>query len=193
MRQITTKSNLEKKKRTNQIIVGVVLIFVMLFGTLGYAFGGGGSDSGGGNSNKINYNGFEFVNQNDLWYTLIGNFQFVFQYNPEQVEKIDSEVNTLDKYYGKPLYISGEEGEAKLEIQRNLYSVAQRMQDACLDEKNCEGNFPVKNCSDNFIIIREAEIADIKQEENCVFIEGLEENITMVADEFLFKVIGIEK
>ena len=58
----------------------------MLFSVLGYAFRGGNNEED--NIKELNYNGFEFVEQNGFWFTNIENFQFIFRYNPEQVEKI---------------------------------------------------------------------------------------------------------
>jgi len=76
----------KKKDRTKQLILGGVLVVVMFFSVLGYAFQGKGDDS----SKKIIYNGFEFVNQNGFWYLDMGQFQFAFKHNPREVEKIDS-------------------------------------------------------------------------------------------------------
>jgi len=191
MRKITSKYKEDKKKKRNGIIVGVILIGVMFLGIFGYSFQGKNDEED--NAKKINYNGFEFVEQNGFWFTNIGNSQFVFRYNPQQVEEITSELKYLDNYYGKPLYISSENSEAELEIYRNLFyqnQIVQRMQSACLEEA-CDGNLPVKTCEDNFIIIKENNTNEIIQEENCVFIKGRQENLTKITDEFLFKILGI--
>ncbi len=189
MRKIISKYKESKKKRRNGIIIGLILVGVMLFSILGYAFRGGGNDD----VNKLSYNGFEFVEQNGFWFTNIEDIQFAFKYNPQQVEEIDSELKYLDNYYNKPLYISSENSEAELEIYRNLFyqnKLVQRVQSACLDE-GCGENLPVKTCENNFIIIKKNNNSGIIQEENCVFIQGQEENLTQIADEFLFKILGI--
>lgn len=190
MRKITSKYKEDKKKRRNGMIIGLILVGVMLFSVLGYAFRGEGDNNVG----KIDYNGFEFIEQNGFWFTDIENLQFSFRYNPQQVEEINSELKYLNNYYGKPLYISSENSEAELEIYRNLFyqtQIVQRMQSACLDEKECDENLPVKTCVDNFIIIKKNNISGIIQEKNCVFIQGREENLTQITDEFLFKILGI--
>ena len=51
----------EKSNRTNQIILGIILVGMMFFSVVGYSFQG----ETGGNTNKIIYNGFEFINQNE--------------------------------------------------------------------------------------------------------------------------------
>lgn len=189
MRKIISKQEENKKRKRNQFIVGFILIFIMFFSVLGYSLGGRTSED----SNKINYNGFEFTEENGFWSLNIGNFNFLFRYNPEQVEKIYSEIKSLDNYYQKPLYTSSEDIEAEREIYTNLDQIALRMQPACLEGEECVGeNMAVKTCADNFIIIKKSNISSIIQEENCVFIKGPYENLTKITDEFLFKTLGIE-
>ncbi|MEK6906701.1 MAG: hypothetical protein AABW81_03700, partial [Nanoarchaeota archaeon] len=121
-----------------------------------------------------------------------GNLYFTFRNNPNEVPKINSEVNYLNKYSGKPLYLSSESQEAEAEVYTNLYQVSERVQRACFEEKSCIENLPVKTCSDNLIIIRINESINIYQDENCVFISSPRENITQITDEFLFKILGVE-
>ena len=192
MRKIISKHTENKRKKRNALIIGMILIFIMFFSVIGYSFRGR-EDNG---VKKIDYNGFEFTKQNDFWFTEIGNFQFVFKYNPNEIERIDSKLKYLENYYEKPLYISSENKDAELEIYRNLdprfNQIVQRIQPACLDGENCTGDLPVKTCEDNFIIIKESNVSRIIQEENCVFIEGKQENLIKLADEFLFKLLGAE-
>ena len=188
MKKIRTKSSETKKQKRNQIIVGIVLIFVMFGSVFGVIVGSFGQKK---SEQKVDYNGFEFIWQNDFWFTSQGNLNFVFKYNPKQVEKIDSELNGVEDYYGKPLYIFSEDREAEIEIYRNLNQIVQRIQPACLGDEACEENWPVKTCEDNFIIIKENDIAGINQNQSCVFIQGGQENLTKITDEFLFKMLGI--
>lgn len=189
MRNIISSKNKRKKDRIKKFAVGGVLIFIMFFSVLGYAFSGRENED----AEKIDYNGFEFVNQNGFWLLNLGSFDFAFKHNPHEVKKIYSLLNPVNNYQGLPLYISSESDEAQLEIARNLNQIVQRIQPACLNKYKCEGNWPVKNCTDNFIIIKKDDISKITQEDNCVFISGPQENLTMMADEFLFKILGIKQ
>lgn len=196
MRKIVSKQEESKKRKRNQLIMGLILIFVMFFSVLGYSFGGSTKTNraveNSDNFNRIVYNGFGFENQNGLWVLNTGNFIFAFTYNPEQIEEIYTDVNTLNNYYQKPLYISSENTEAETEILRNIGQIALRTQLACLEWQNCaDKNLPVKTCADNFIIIKEDNLSYIVQEDNCVFINGPKENLVRLADQFLFKAIGI--
>jgi len=198
MKRITSKKDREKRQKLNQFIIGGVLIFIMfasVFGIIVNSFGEEDSEL-----KKINYNGFEFMNQNDFWILELEGFQFIFKNNPEQIElnesiNISSEINSLNSYLGKPLYVFSEDNNAKWEIYKNLdpraNRIVQRMQDACFEEE-CGENLPNKTCENNFIIIKESNNSKIIQEDNCVFIEGKKENLIKLTDKYLFKMLGVE-
>ena len=191
MRKIFTKEEEEKRKRRNQFVVGGILIFVMVFSVLGYSL-----NSGNNNTNEqINYNGFTFTKNSGLWYLNKDNLNFSFSYSPQEVNIINSSLNNINNYTGKPLYIYSESDEALTEIYRNLFyenGIVQRMQNACPEGQNCSGDIPIKSCDNNFIIIKDSNETEIKQQENCVFIEGKNENLTQISDSFLYKIIGIQ-
>jgi hypothetical protein len=192
MKAIESKEDIEKRKRKNQWIIGGILIIVMLGSTFGYAFYQLSGDKT--DTTKFSYNGYNFLDENGFWTTTIGGYKFMFKYNPSQVERIQTKLNYLSSYSGVPLYVSSDDYIAASEIYQNLGSVVQRFQGACLiNDTNCQENWPIKDCSNNFIIIRLANESKIYQDQNCVFIEGKQENITQTTDEFLFWITGIEK
>ncbi len=190
MRNIESKKDQEKRRKRNQIIIGAIMIFIMLGSTFAVIVDSLSNDSQG--NGKIEYNGYEFLENNGFWTTKIGNYNFVFSYNPEQTPEITGEFETLDKYYGVPLYFFTESESAMNEVYRNLNGIVERFQVACIDEKECPENWPIKDCSNNFIIIKEANESKIIQQDKCVFIEGNSENLTQITDEFLFKMMGIK-
>ncbi len=190
MRRIISKRKQEKKQKRNQLIVGVVMILLLSMGIFGYAFGGRDSKK-----TKIFYNGHEFVEENGYFIVGLGNFEFSLRYNPNEIGEINSNLNLLNNYLGKPLYLSSEDIESSSEIYRNLIDqnlIVPRMQLACLEGETCDNDeLPVKSCEDNFIIIREAEASSVMQQENCVFIEGKLEDLARITDGFLLKIIGM--
>jgi hypothetical protein len=191
MRKIESKKDAEKRKKKNQWIIGGILIIIMLGSTFGIIVDSFGAKN---NTEKVEYNGYEFVNQNDFWITAIGEYNFIFKYNPDQVEKINSSgLNYLNSYSGLPVYVFSEDDTASIEIYRNLGDIVQRFQGACLEEKDCPENWPIKDCSSKFIIIKISNNSRIYQNESCVFIEGKQENLTQITDEFLFKILNIEE
>lgn len=193
MRKIESKKKAEKRSKRNQLIIGGILIFIMIGSTFGYVMLGDSSDKNSG-TEKVNYKGYLFVNTNGFWVLSIGNYNFIFQYNPEQVEKVDKELNKLDSYAGKVLYFFYENENvlgAATEISQNLRDIVLRVQGACIEEEGCPEEWPIKDCSNNFIIIKEANESKIYQEENCVFIEGQSEELIKTVDGFLFNIMGI--
>ncbi len=191
MKRLINKDQEDKKKKRNQGILSVALVIIMFFSVIGYGFVG--KSDGGGTSTKLAYNGFEFIKQDSVWGLDVEGVKFLFKYNPNEVEKISSKVNDLNTYSGKPLYIYSENNEATSEIYINLNQIAQRIQLACVGGEDCDENTPIKTCKDNFIIIKEDNNSKIIQEDNCVFIIGPYENLTMISDVFLFKTLGVEQ
>lgn len=192
MRKIISKAEEKKRGKRKQFIVGGIMVLIMFLSILGYS---GIRDEQ--DNEKIIYNGIKFVKESGLWTTSINNFKFYFKYNPNEIEETNSELNSLNNYYNKPLYIYSENSEAEIEIYRNLFyynQIVQRVQNACLEEdkEKCEKDLPIKNCENNFIIIKESDSTEIKQQENCVFIEGKQEDLTKLSDGFLFKIIGVQ-
>jgi len=191
MRRIVSKKKEVKRQKKNQIIIGTILILIMFSSVLGFGFGTGSNNTS--SNSAINYNGLEFLNQNNLWYLTLNEVNFIFKYNPLQVQKISSYVNDFNSYYQEPLYIQSESNEAELEIYLNIGQIALRTQKACYE--NCaeeDSGLPIKTCENNFIIIQESEEIEILQQDNCVFIKGPSEELIKITDEFLFKVLRIE-
>jgi hypothetical protein len=191
MRQILGRDEIDKKKRRNQLIMGMILIGVMILGTAGYAFG----DKSGDSSEKMEYDGVEFIKVNEFWnFNLNGN-SFIMKYNPTEVNNITFlSYSLINDYAGKPLYLASDFNEPNYEISRNLNAIVLRIQNACIPEDNCIGSLPVKNCSvDNVIIIKEPkdEKEEIYQQDKCIFIISSLENQIRYTDAFLFKILGI--
>jgi hypothetical protein len=166
----------------------------MVFSPIAYAVFGRSDDS---ENSKIEYNGIEFIQDSSgYWYSEIKGYEFITQYNPEEISEI-SFPNSLNinNYANKPLYFVGNLSDGASEIDRNLRErFVLRTWGACLDE-NCGKDLPVKNCSiDNIIVINEIlenGEESIYQEENCVFIYANRANQTKYADKFLFELNGI--
>lgn len=171
------------------------MIFLMFLSVLGYSLSGRlGNQS---EAETLVYNGYEFVPRGSYWNLNIQGFDFYFAFSPEATENASvytsGEIRSLNEYSGLPLYIQSESSAASAEIYTNLNQIVERMQNACIDEDNCEDNVPVKDCTSNFIIIEEDDSLSIEQDENCVYIRGEQEELVKVTDEFLYKILGIKE
>jgi hypothetical protein len=195
MRRIISKEEQERKSKRNQFFVGGILILVMVLSTIGYSLNNGNKNTN--NNEKLDYNKIIFTKDSEsgLWDLNKDGFNFSFYYNPNEVSAINYSLTNLESYKNKPLYIYSEDSDAATEIYRNFFlnnPIVERVQEACIEEENCSSDLPVKNCTDNFIIIKESDTNSIKLQGNCIFIEGNNENLTKITDSFLYKIIGVQ-
>ncbi len=186
------KENKRDYTRIKQLFVGLLLAFVMLFSTLGFAFS---PDEEEATQDRIKYGGYEFVKENHYWVVELGSYAFGFLLSPYENMNVSnsSQLNLLDSYVGRPVYIQSRDYDARRQIEVNLYNVASRLSSACYTEESCEDDtLPIKTCQNNFIIIQENVESKIEQTGNCVLIEGVKEDLPMLVDEFIFRITGIK-
>ena len=199
MRRILSKHEQEKKRKRNLLIIGILLIFVMFGSVFGMIVGSFGQNSS--EKNKIEYNEYKFSNENNLWITSINNVDFSFRYSPLETKDMEIILKNINNYYNKPLYVYSEDASSEIELKRNLQQIATRIQPACFSNETCDGDFPIKTCSDNFIIIEVSEAnetgseqneEEITQKENCVYIKGEKQDLVKLTDSFLYKILDIK-
>ena len=187
MQKLMTREERAKKEKRNSMIIGIILIAVMVFSTAGYALFSG--ERANNKNKKIEYNKIVFSLLDDgLWHFNLNGEEFSALHNPKETENISFSI-TLNKYsyQNKPLYFSYDsERNSVSEIARNIERFAERMQYACMD--NCTEDYPIKDCKDNVIIIKEANESLIKQEDNCVYIYS---DDLRAEDAFIFRILGI--
>lgn len=152
-------------------------------------------------SSNIEYNGVKFSqDQYGYWTFNIQGYSFQMQYLPKDTENISVQTSkTINDYNTKPLYFSAEPEEelpsdAVNEISRNMQYFAQRMNPACISQ-NCSLNYPVKNCSNDYIIVFKKSSTNstkITDREKCALIEYSEFQEIQASDGFLYKIFGIK-
>ena len=185
MKRLLSKEEIEAKETRNKTILSIILVLLLVFSSVGYAF----YQSSSTKKEKVEYKDIEFAKESDgLWHFFIGESEFATYYNPLETENMSSDISlNFNDYYQKKVYFSQSSIlEGADEISRNLGRFAY-FQYACLGE--CEENFPEKNCSDNIIIIQESSENLIKQEENCIYIMTSQENVIKASDKFLFSIL----
>lgn len=190
MRKIRSKYEEARRTKRNQIIIGGVLIFVMLFSVLGYAFQGNILNSSGnaGNSGQtVTYNGVDFTEQNGFWVLQSNGGRFVFTYNPQELASqnlpgVSSISLTSGGLLNQPLYLESYEYSAKSELSTNLKNFASEIMLL----------IGSPDCSKNTIILENGTLG-ARQEENCIYISGQGEDLIKLSDRLLYKIMGIEQ
>lgn len=194
MQKIVSEEEKKRKQKRNNLIIGIILTGLMVLSIGGYSFYDSEKTS---SAKKVIYNSYELNSNGNLWILNLGDYQFGFKNNPYETNFSDiSEIKKINEYYDKPLYIFSKDNEAIYEIASNFKQFVQRTQTAC-PEKNSEckkefPEFPIKDCSNNFIIIEKSNSSEIKQNESCVFINFKDSEKLKIVDEFLYRAIGVK-
>lgn len=194
MRKIKSEEDIEKARRRNNIILGLVMIFLLTASSLGYSLMSADLEK----KNSVNENGYDFVRDGGYWKTEINGEVFAFSNLPSDLAGIDVELGiSLNEYDGKVIYfVNSKEGLGR--ILGNIGGHILRYQEACLNlsgvggqelaTKECRSDLPVKDCSSNLIIFEEGNETRVYGQDNCVFIVG---DDSRGSEAFLYKLIGI--
>jgi hypothetical protein len=183
----------KKDNRKWGVIGGILLIALMFLSVVGYSFLGSPSEDNE-KGEGIFYGGFEWFENNGFWISDVGGARITLSKNPNEINREEASLDSIDKYYSKPLYIYFNESldnYAAILVSTNMQQFVERVGVACLDEKICPEEVPIKTCEDNFIVVQESDSISLRQEDNCVFIEGPSENLSQIADDFILKIVGI--
>ncbi|MCK4649927.1 hypothetical protein KAT36_01715 [Candidatus Pacearchaeota archaeon] len=209
MRRIKSVVDKESVQRRNSMIMGVVMVGILVFASLGYSL----MSADGEDENVVRELGFDFVRDGGLWKVEIAGGIFGFQYLPSEVDDIDVNLTKeLGEYSGEVLYfVNPNEGVG--EVLNNLGRYILRYQESCLQQDSgesrvggrgsddlgnltskgseyvCEGDLPVKDCSSNLIIFESGNETRVYGDGGCVHIVG--DSIRGV-DAFLYEVLNVK-
>ena len=190
MRRLGSKEGDERKEKNKRRIIGISLLLIMVISVFGIMIESIGFNKT--NPDQITYKGTIFLKQQERWFFGQKQTEFSILNSPENLTDIPMENMNLRGYYtGSPLYINSVDKSLESEIYYNLQGVATRIQFGCLNNTFCEGDFPIKTCEDNFIIVEESNETSITQEQNCAFIRAPKQELPKALDSFFLKIIGI--
>jgi hypothetical protein len=166
MKRIRTSEEIARKKRINTIIISSVMLLLLVFSTIGFAFVS--QPSYGNDDISEDYNvdqtGRVYVDYQGLRIELLSSY--------DEIIDVRYEVDLIPAIYnGQTVYIASE-NEGIYQQLLNVFGrgVASRVQRACYGP--CEDDLPEKECNDMLIVWRENIEQKVSQEENCIFIDG---------------------
>lgn len=172
MRKVSSSEQALEKKQRNAKILSVFMLFVLVLGTIGYAF-----------VSKIGSPNTEIQNPN-VWQITRDDKTFYLSNSKESVESIPVTISkTIGDFTNQEVYLVSKNSAVAFEITSAISQVATFIRPACYD--SCDANLPEKDCTTNLIVWRDSLEKKVYQEDNCIFIEGTLES----ADAFLYSIL----
>jgi hypothetical protein len=203
LKRIETKTEKEKRQKIRNLIIGIIIVALMILSTLGYVI----VERNTTESNKIEYNGFEFTSTQNGWQTEAQGEQIVTAYLPEETLDVNSNVSgtlSLYNFQGKTIYITisdEQESYGSYDLINDLNNMAKRIQFACSPENEnssfCKDkNLPIKSCDD---VDQDSGVIEIKTnsttsylfKDGCLTIQGEGSGLIKASDNFIFKLFDI--
>jgi hypothetical protein len=181
MRKIMSGVELERKERRRIRALSLFMLLILLGSTAGFAFISYQQDT------PATPKEGEVQDFGNGWQLRWQGQTFSLRASPQAVADIPvSTTHTLDNYAGAVLYVDAESDAILTELKSTLGRYSSRFQSACYGA--CTRDLPEVNCSANVIVWSGAEEGSVRQEENCVFIEG---DIRAV-DAFIYRTLGVQ-
>jgi hypothetical protein len=187
MKSINSRKKSQERVKSNTQLMGMVMLTLMVLSIAGFAFLSGGGTSSSGNVNpEVQEDGHLGFSNQGFWVVNIGGQQLGFSNSPDSVVNVSVDINdSINDYIGQAIYYSGD-FEIREEFARTINPFIGDFREACLGK--CSEDLPEKTCSDRMIIWdKESSSNSVRQEENCVFIDGDLKSV----DAFLYKLLGL--
>ena len=193
MRKLESKEHRAKKDKKKKYILGALLIFI----TFGSVFGVIVSFMGQGQKapKAITYHGTVFSPNGTLYTFKWNGGLFGISQAPTNLENLTYSINISKNIYsfsGSPVYIESRDFSPYQELANNLQNTALRVQQACTNASTCfDSTFPIKDCSNNVIVVKTAPQNKIYQNNSCIYIEGNQADLLSLTDVTILKLLGI--
>jgi len=184
----------KKDNKKAKILMAVFIAVIMIAGTIGYIF----TDSG--SNQKVppieTLNGYKFYETDQGIYVVDYNGQLIpINYLPSQISDIEIQDIILNSGFVYLLYNPSSDVSIDWPLQKiaSILTIkGTKVNLACTTEEKC-GDIPVIKCNDKQSIIEFRPGNEIKifSEDNCLVLEGSEEDINKLSDKIGLKLLGI--
>ncbi|VVB80672.1 Uncharacterised protein [uncultured archaeon] len=189
IRKIKTQEAIEKEKKRNQIILGIVMMVLIVLSSAGYAIMS--RDGSTSKVQKVQYGNLVFTQGNNYWQTQLGNKILYFTNLPQNISNvtISSILPSLGNYSGNNLYVVNS-NIAVSTLSAALEGIASKIQEACLiNQTNCVNkDLPIKDCSSYVIVYEEATNTSVEVKDKCVYLKG---DFFVATDKFVYRLFNI--
>ena len=186
----TSKDNSNKSR----LLMALIIIFLMVFSVLGFVVV---RETEG---ERIQYKQKTFSKANDKWLTYIDNKPLVISSSPKDLEQIQTpKVFLNDLNSAQKIYISKNYKETANYMQIELFGNLQQflntpLINSCSEENEQCPNIPIKTCKDatvqqKVILFKQSQEQEIFYTENCLIIQGNNQEITKKIDKLLLNIL----
>ena len=186
----TSKDNSNKSR----LLMALIIIFLMVFSVLGFVVV---RETEG---ERIQYKQKTFSKANDKWLTYIDNKPLVISSSPKDLEQIQTpKVFLNDLNSAQKIYISKNYKETANYMQIELFGNLQQflntpLINSCSEENEQCPNIPIKTCKDattqqKVILFKQSEEQEIFYTENCLIIQGNNQEIIKKIDKLLLNIL----
>jgi hypothetical protein len=188
IRKIRTQDSIEREKKRNQLVIGIVMTVLIVLSSAGYAIMS--REDSSTRTQKVTYGNLVFQSINGYWQTQLGNKVLYFNNLPQNVSEIPLTINiTLNDYSGKTVYIVNNNPAAS-SLATSLEGITSRIQEACLNETDCiEKNVPLKDCSSYLIVYETAQNNSIEMKDKCIYLRG--DDFFALTDKLVYRLFNI--
>lgn len=184
MRPIETEEVRQRRKKRNQLLIGIVLIGLMVLSSAGYAL----INSFTGTSNGVQQTKYGLTYDGSYWAGTVQGYPVSLTLDPDEAANISVALSgiTLSTYMSQVVYISSDDPFSVSQIASNLGSFTAGVREACFG--SCDKNLPEKTCADNLIVINStATYPSVYRRDKCIFIDGNSDS----TEAFLYRILGL--
>ncbi len=178
-----------KKAKGKKILLPILICFIMVTSILGYM-----SSS---SSEKVKYKGYKFNKINSGWLTYINDKKIILINSPNELENYDIELDLDELNSAQKIYLSINPNDNLFlgNLQNNIVPfLIPKIVVACYEDNEKCVNFPLKDCKDasdyiKIILIKKSENSKFYYKDNCLVIQGSQEEITKMIDKLTLELL----
>lgn len=183
----------KKEKRTKSFLIVIFIVIIMASSTIAYIYIKPSEED----KTDYRYNNYEFFKAEQGWITTIGNTQFLFDYNPGELEEIS--VKDLNLNIENKAYITLDMAEKDNNMDYSINKLGRTIRYAgrsvflaCINEENCP-DIPLVDCDNQnkVFYLKKAEKNKVYMKDNCVVIEGDAIGISKLVDRISYSLLGV--
>ncbi len=187
----------EKNKKTTQALLVIFISFIMVTSVIGFIWSG---------SQNIRYGKFSFEQIGNGYATTIQGKEILFNYLPQEVEKIQIDPEIINRLANTPQidstsYVNDTNKEAIALAQYDLTQIMEPTLNIYLRQgftTNSSYNLPVIDCDVStripILYFKTSNQTKVSSEESCIIIESEDAvDVLRVKDRLLYSLLGVIK